>query len=532
MKALTYQLHLLEPVLVSQAETGEENSAIGLPFIPGSALRGALATRYAQAHPAVDLATDPATRALLLDGTVAFLNAYPAPGGKRLLPAPRSWFTEKDQIEDPQATLYDWAVDASVRLKSPKAQKGGVFCLLVPPASFEVEDGEDPLEALLRPPPPAVVRFYTPAREINVHIALVQANTRTDENKVYRYDALAAGERLAGVIVAPDDFDLQPLYDLLAQEPELFLGGAHTAGYGRVQVEHIQELADWVEYEAGPTPAEVVTVTLLSDAILRGPDGQFDADLNGALARLLQQPDLAPVCRYQRVTLVGGFNRKWGLPLEQTWALQAGSVLVYKATELDVARLRTLSAAGIGERRAEGFGRVAINWHTTATLERRPLTVTPTPTEVQLSPESAAMAQQLAERRLKLLLERALSAQISQLRISNPPQNAQLARVRNAAGNALQRKTLDPLQKHFATLKGPSKEQFEKARIKGVPLLNWLSELLAQQNLEKQLLHGQPLPAVAGVTAALTPALRITYTARLIDAVMQKAARQNQEAKR
>ncbi|MDX9955153.1 MAG: CRISPR-associated RAMP protein Csx10, partial [Anaerolineae bacterium] len=84
MKALTYQLRLLEPVLVSQAETGEENSAIGLPFVPGSAVRGALAARYAQAHPQGDLAEDPATRALFLDGTVTFLNAYPAPDGRRL----------------------------------------------------------------------------------------------------------------------------------------------------------------------------------------------------------------------------------------------------------------------------------------------------------------------------------------------------------------------------------------------------------------------------------------------------------------
>jgi len=531
MKALTYQLRLLEPVLVSQAETGEENSAIGLPFIPGSALRGAVATCYARAHPRVDLAADPAARALFLDGTVAFLHAYPAPGGVRLLPTPCSWFTEKDQIEDPQGTLYDWAVNADVRLKSPKAPKGGAFCLLAPPAPSEIDDGVDSLEALLKPSPPATVRFYTPAREVNVHIALVQANTRTDENKVYRYDALAAGERLAGVIVAPDDFDLGPLRELLEQEATLFLGGAHTAGYGRVQVEGLREIKGWTEYENGPTPQSVVTVTLLSDAILRGPDGQFDADLNGALAQLLQQPGLTPLRRYQQVILVGGFNRKWGLPLEQAWALQAGSVLVYRAEDVDAARLRALTATGIGERRAEGFGRIAVNWHTTATLAFSPLVVPAAPVKVELSPASAAMAQKLAERRLKVLLERALITKIYQLQITHPPQNAQLSRVRNAAGSALQQETLEPLQQHLKALKG-AREQFEKARINGVPLLQWLEDRLEKQDLETQLLNGQSLPVVAGVTAKLTPALRITYTARLIDAVMQKAARQNQEAKR
>lgn len=531
MKALTYQLRLLEPVLVSQAETGEENSAIGLPFVPGSAVRGALAARYTQAHPQGDLAEDPATRALFLDGIVTFLNAYPAPDGRRLLPTPRSWFTEKDHAADPQGILYNWAVNTSVRLQAPKAPKGGAFCLLKPPAPPEEEDSEEPLAVLLKPPPSATVHFYSPAREVNVHIALVRANTRTDENKVYRYDALAAGERLAGAIVAPDDFDLQPLHNLLTEETLLFFGGAHTAGYGRVQVEAIQEIRGWVEYETDPTPAEVVTVTLLSDAIVRGPDGQFDADLNGALAHLLQQPALTPMRQYQRVTLVGGFNRKWGLPLEQTWALQAGSVLVYKAEDVDAARLRALTPAGIGERRAEGFGRIAVNWHTTATLNRNPLSVTAAPTKVNLTPESAAMAQRLAERRLKVLLERALITAIYQLQITHPPQNAQLSRVRNAAGNALQQKTLEPLQKHLKALKG-AREQFEKARISGEPLLKWLSERLEKRDVEAQLLQGQSLPVVAGITATLTPALRIAYTARLIDAVMQKAARQNQEAKR
>jgi len=120
MKALTYQLRLLEPVLVSQAETGEENSAIGLPFVPGSALRGAVVARYLQNETPDDLAKKPATRALLLDGTVAFLNAYPAPEGKKLLPRPFSWFTEKNLAGEDNGTLYDWAVDDTIPLKTPQ----------------------------------------------------------------------------------------------------------------------------------------------------------------------------------------------------------------------------------------------------------------------------------------------------------------------------------------------------------------------------------------------------------------------------
>ena len=77
MRACTFQLRLLEPVLVARAESGEENSAVGLPFVPGSTLRGALVARFLERNPIANLATDARARRLFLDGTTCFLNAYP-----------------------------------------------------------------------------------------------------------------------------------------------------------------------------------------------------------------------------------------------------------------------------------------------------------------------------------------------------------------------------------------------------------------------------------------------------------------------
>jgi CRISPR-associated protein Csx10 len=529
MKALTYELHLLEPVLVSQAESGEENSAIGLPFVPGSVLRGALVSRYLQTENPGDLAKNPETRALFLDGTVAFLNAYPCLEGVRLLPCPFSWFTEKTLAGEDTGTLYDWAVDSSIQLKQPKSPKNAEFCVLTWPELSQSFD-EDALEALAsgKEPEPPQAQFYNPAREINVHIALVKANTRTDANKVYRYDALAAGEVLKGAIVAPDNFDLGPLQTLLEETADLFLGSAHTAGYGHVQVKSLDVIKGWTEYPVMDAPSDVVIVTLLSDTILRGPDGQFSADLDGALADLFEVPDLEAERKYQRVGLVGGFNRKWGLPLVQTWALRAGSVFVYPADKVDVDQLRKLIAAGIGERRAEGFGRVAINWHTAGTVSWRRLERQEAATKVDLSKSSQALAQRMAQRHLGNLLEQGLMTTISKTVISRPPQNAQLSRVRNVARQALLEGNLRPINEHLTALKG-AKEQFEKARVAGVPMLAWIEARLKEQDVEQQLLKGQTLSPIAGQRAAFTPQLRVEYTARLVDGVMKKAIRQNQD---
>ena len=60
--------------------------------------------------------------------------------------------------------------------------------------------------------------------------------------------------------------------------------------------------------------------------------------------------------------MVGGFNRKWGLPLPQTPALKRGSVLKLEITnEVSEKTLWKLIDNGLGERRNEGFGRIGIN---------------------------------------------------------------------------------------------------------------------------------------------------------------------------
>jgi CRISPR-associated protein Csx10 len=472
------------------------------------------------------MAVDPEARALFLDGTVCFLNAYPSPGETRLLPRPLSWMVEKDQADDSSAPLYDLAIDPQAAIEQPKPPRSGDYVRLSPP-----EPRDQPSLDALGTLPTAML--YSPRQQGDVHIALNAPNVRTDENAVYRYDAIAAGECFAGAIVAPDDAPLDRLAPLIAQGTELYLGGAHSAGYGRVRVEAAGMVEGWSEYlPSDQDAAGLVVVTLLSDAILRGPHGQVDADMDGALARLLGLQALTPLWRYRRTRLVGGYNRKWGLPLPQSWALAAGSAFVYDADRMDAdrvdaGRLRALVACGIGERRAEGFGRVAVNWHVWPKIAQGPVPrLSRLP--VSLSSPSLALAERMAERRLRLELERGLIAAVADARISRPPQNTQLSRVRNAAQRALHTESLAPIADHLANLKG-AKEQLRSARIDGESLLDWLETRVKEQDVEKTVLQRSRLPRLAGVEAKLTPALQALYTARLIDGVMKKAIRQNQE---
>ena len=507
MNALTFRLRLIEPVLVAQAHSGEENSAIGLSFIPGSALRGAMIARYLQANPGIDLLADGEARRLFFDGSVCFLNAYPWRQESRLLPVPRSWFGEKPEVVRDDAKYVDGAMASLDSLQQPK-QPPSEFCLLAGQGAA----------------------LYMPSRQLDVHITLNDPNRRGEGNQVYRYDALAEGEVLSGAVLAEDEDDLEKIKALMVPA-DIQIGAAHSAGYGRVRIEEPEIDPYWQEYAPGGDPPDGrVVITLLSDAILRDGKGQVNGDLDGWLAARLGRGELRAERCYRRFRLVGGYNRKWGLPLVQSWALQAGSVHTYPAEAgLELDALRALVQRGIGERRAEGFGRVAVNWHTEVGVERyEGVEASPVPEE--LSPESQLLAWQMAQRRLRLLLDRRLAEAVSRVAVERRPPNAQLSRVRNAVRQALAEGDMRPVLEHLDELKG-ARDQLEQARVGTASMLHWLRKRATELDVDSELLQGARLPIVAGQAADLTGDLRLVYTARLIDGVMKKAIQRNQEVR-
>jgi CRISPR-associated protein Csx10 len=530
MKAILLRLHLLEPLLIAQAGAGEENSAVGLTYIPGSALRGALAARWLARNRNVnDLAADLIGRTLFLDGSVCYLNAYPELNGKRTLPMPASWFTEKDEVENENTTLYDLAIaDQKGTLKPPK---GGPFCLL------EKQEPEDTLEeATYR------VALVGVDRTDQVHITLEDVNRRGEGNQVFRYEALAPDQRFIAAITARDDQYLSEIKALL-EGGDLFLGSARMAGYGHVAVEMLNETpTEWQEHQGGEITNGRVVVTLLSPVIPRNDAGQVGWDGGQALARSLGLPAEAKLtASFGKMMLMGGYNRKWSLPLPQTWALTPGSVFVFETPAVSQTTLLSAIDHGIGERRAEGFGRIAINWQVAAQMTRRPASdwqEFEAPIEVSLSDESRRLAQDMAQRRLHSELDRALAKQIDAVATEtrSVPSNAQLSAIRQAAlsGLAQPQRSMQPLKDYLTNLKEAGKRQLESCRLGagGARLLNWLTERANKLDVDAQLLAGGSLPQVAGERAVLTKDLKVEYTVRLIDGVMQTLARRNKEARR
>jgi len=513
MIALTFEIHLLEPLLATALE-GDPNSSVSLPFIPGSMLRGALIARYL-AHTSIpDVAANPTCRHLFFDGHTRYLHAYPLDRvGKRTLPTPRAWKVKKAT----QTPVYDLSVEPT-DIDQPKSLS----------ESFVWLDSNE-------------LELYEPGKQINVHTQRDRKMGRAVEGAgaVFQYEAIAAGEVFGGVILCTDDVDADTLQSLLEQD-DLPMGGSRGAGYGLVEIQNTQRIADWREVSVTlddmPSGGEL-TVTLLSDALIRDANGQYVAYLDAASlgdwldARLESIPERT----HAQPAIVGGFNRKWGLPLPQVSVARAGSVYVFRAAEpIPAAGLIRLMADGIGERREEGFGRIAINWHsqydvlTLREVPRRSPALTPQP----LSGTSAALARTMAGRMLRRTLDRRLVEQVNRLRITGAIKNSQLSRLRVIARNALATRDVERIGKYLGDLQETARKQFEDARIEGQPLLKWLKARLCDspdQVWHKLGLASTDLPSVGDVQAVWTKTSAQEYTIRLVDGVLAKATRERRE---
>lgn len=357
MIVLIYKIELLEPVLITGLK-GDPNSAVGLDYIPGSVIRGALIARYARTNGKVD-ASDRDQRKLFFDGSTRYLNAYPVDSnGERTLPVPMSWMTLKYTGEGGPKEVYDFVLERR-RDKEYKSLRQP-FCSI---RGDHVE--------LVDPERWLAVHTYR-ARRFGRPVERQLVATGEDPGTLFRYDSLAEGQIFSGVVLCPDTDAAGAIEPLL--DGEFWFGGARTAGYGRVSIFDVQKIEDPSWREVGGSIGknnERVVVTLLSDAIVRDENGQLRPSAK-AVEQAIQSVaggnwKVRTKESYFRPCTVGGFNRKWGLPLPQAWAAAKGNVFVFNVgDDPDFAKLER---EGIGERRVDGFGRVAVNWQQWSTLD-------------------------------------------------------------------------------------------------------------------------------------------------------------------
>lgn len=500
MKTLYYHLHLLEPALVTALE-GDPNSAVAFDYIPGSVIRGAVIGLFMRQHGDLNVADD-ATRRVFFSPDTQYLNAYPVVNGARSLPVPKSWSVEKGQ----KTPITDSAW-------TNETLKKGVGGFAV------VTDKQQVVKVSIK-------------RFIAVHTQRDREKGRSVEGSgaVYRYDSLAAGQVFAGMILCEDDADADWLGRYIKDGAEIRIGGARSAGYGRVVFKNVQ-MGDWTEVESHFEDGQPLVVTLLSDAILRNDNGEYESNLavlQSALARCL---DVAPSAlrtsekSYLETTFIGGFNRKWGLPLPQTAALKMGGTVVFTDHSLKREQVNTLMRWGIGERRAEGFGRLGINIYTEDQYELATPNAT-TDDEQAAITLYANLPQALVIRKLRQLLDDQIVEEANRIKVTNPPRSSQINALRQVVQGVLRdgdpsalTTTLEHIEERTAT-----RRQFDKARINGTKLTDWVRKTSTAQGA-----GDDPVITALLERSGNAAQERTRYNLRLIDMVLARATKQAQK---
>jgi len=458
MYALRYEMHLMSKVLIPQIPGGDPNSYITQTFIPGSVLRGVAIKRFLRSPQKNEL------RKVFFESDLRFLHAYPQinRGGRkyRSLPTPLSW----RNIKDGDQIIYNlgFADDQYPGYSIEKVQ---------PPFCFLFNYDEKPGTYLV-----------TPDDWYSLHIRKPSQGVKPRESAMFRYHSLDTDQVFTGWVISQDETQLENVKELFSANEEICIGRSHQSDYGSVQFSFAEKSTanfDEVNVYMGPMDGKF-SLTCLSDVLIRDPDtGFFTLSIEQVLG-------IKPRKVFASSTLVGGYNRLWNLPIPQAYAIKAGSTFIFDEDENSLEKLRKFVETGLGEKLHEGYGRVAINWHDAEQIYRYDKPEVPViDTRPELgSGELAKFAETMASRIFRKRVEAGLFAKASGTRISNPPRNAQLARLCKMLEVVLRQyetdENLPAAQKsifdYFKAFRRPAKVQFEAAKVGSESLEQWVKE--------------------------------------------------------
>jgi len=537
IRYLPFTLTLSAPTVL-KILGGDPNSAATLTFIPGGAIRGALAARLGDPDSHTGLRSQFQT--FVLDGSVRFLHAYPLDdGNRRTLPSP-------------------------ISLRSPRAREADKHFDL---AGFEGQDQATWPEELLSTFPWQYVSL-TSAQPVCIN---TEIGSRTHHQRdrqrgrawtekrdgrefqhgaIFTYEYLEPGQTFGGLIqvFGADETECGQRMNRIQEilKGPIQLGRSRRAGYGG------EAEIRWGSVQEREASGEGVIMTDLrggylfralftSDCIARHPrTGQIDP---------ASLPELFLSRFGGRVTLrrvrwgfdlVGGFNRKWRTELPQAKTVAAGSVMLFRAEEkIPIDYLLAIEHEGIGERRTEGFGRFTFLEAPVQELQIRH----PARAQVQ---KPSIRAPELVEFLECRLLQSAVSREIEQLaltvagrafRIPSPSLLSRLrVPLRMQPARALQTLT-EWLGSGDRALRRPAQDQLRRCRIDHgsgpSSLVNWLSDLVGDGRwvLLRECLRLEALAQrnhVVSETGALQQIRRMTdeIAVRMIDATLAALAKQ------
>ena len=355
---LRYQLTLTAAAVIPVSD-GDPNTVVTRRDIPGSHILGTAAWHYL--NQANHTPADPDFRHAFLKGGLRFLTAYPeaVDTQQRLIPIPHSMRKFKDTEH-----LIDFvaASPGNVPTKRLDRQYAKIGNESLKTQAVKIE------------------RNYHHARASkDRRIGRALGAQVADGGALFTYEAIQAGQSFQGAILG-SECNLTNLKAWLQDLTSVSIGRSRSAQYGKADFEWIDDvpqalsgITEWEGFNTGQVVAtsdKSLIITTLSPLLTVNDKGHPEPHFpKQELAKVLGAcpSDLTLSASYTRTEIIGGYHSHLRLPRQQWPAIAPGSVFVFEVSqaldEIGENRLMKLEQEGLGLRKGEGYGRIAVNRH-------------------------------------------------------------------------------------------------------------------------------------------------------------------------
>lgn len=334
-KYLTYDIEALQNLKLSSTNAQIESEET-FQYITGSAIRGAFIYKYINKNKVNDI-NQGVHREKLLKGKIKFLNAYPEYDDSRSMPFPKCYFAPKNEIKTFTDSL---SIKSCLNTEFRQGYERVRLC------EFAGYDGEN---------------YYRVKVEKNSNLHI---NKQTEKNTLFRYESIKKGQVFKGIIKVEDDNYVEEVKALF-ENAIVYLGGSKGSGYGKCLIKNIDILDENPEYkliEDNNYFENEIYLIAMSDIIYRNEVGQYLTFIEEEyLAKELGLNKVEYVDSSIETKGITNFNNKWNCYSPHILGIKAGSVFKYKIVgDIDIEVLKAFMDRGIGERKAEGYGRFII----------------------------------------------------------------------------------------------------------------------------------------------------------------------------
>jgi CRISPR-associated protein Csx10 len=367
MVRIRLDIETKQPVVLARSHFSG-NIVYTLDYIPGSALRGAMASRFIERHGKPDDNWKKFKKYFCSD-MVRFENMYMVKGSSYVIPIPLSSKTCKayngflwdDKQTGPHHGVSDY-LTKDISDYCPKCKHETPLENITGFYSVPYRDGYTQIESV-----DIKKRFST-------HNEIEDETQRTKEGILYTLEQIGEEQEFKGSIICADKGIRDEFTnDLIGEEGEfyLYVGQARSRGMGQIG---IKWAFDDFSFDQGFFPPleerfngfdeNRFSITLYSDVILVDDYLRCLTSLSSTYLSKILDIELIPVKTFSSYHMVSGWHSGARLPKEDDIAITKGSTFLFQYNVNDreklVKCLNTLEEEGLGLRRNEGFGRIVI----------------------------------------------------------------------------------------------------------------------------------------------------------------------------